>query len=150
MSFEGRAFSSRFPEKTLISRIIPGVAVMQIHPHGDEYWLNLYISSINYLRLYILLEMGIGHTLRFQVSSISVMSYSFHRCPPAFSDDTASHKIYFERPASDNGCRIPSDGVPFIITGWRTLECQHGAPRKETEKVLDNAEIHGNCMLNCQ
>ena len=57
MSFEGRAFTSHLPQKTSVSRVImleyrTGIpSVMQIHPHGDEHWSNLYISSINYLRL---------------------------------------------------------------------------------------------------
>ena len=54
MSFEGRAFSSHLPEKTSISRSIRGFimvengagwpSVMQIQPHGDEYWLTLYFK----------------------------------------------------------------------------------------------------------
>ena len=61
MSFEGRAFSSRLPQKTSVSRSITWIimveyrtgipSVRQIHPHGDGYWSYPHISSINYLRL---------------------------------------------------------------------------------------------------
>ena len=59
MSFEGRALSCHLPQKTSVSRSIRWIimvehkngipSVMQIHPHGDEHWLKLYILIINYL-----------------------------------------------------------------------------------------------------
>lgn len=59
----------------------------------------------------------------------------------------AKHKVYFQDPKSSKGRDgIPFDGVPFIITGRKQYDCQHGVDRHAREKKKKKYEKFKVCQ----